>query len=80
NLFTDTPGLGPLQDNGGPTDTLAVLAGSPAINTGSNTAAAALTTDQRGACCVRVAGATVDIGAFEYLGDRIFAANFEPGT
>jgi len=80
NLFTDTPGLGPLQDNGGPTDTLAVLTGSPAINTGSNTAAAALTTDQRGACCVRVAGATVDIGAFEYLGDRIFAADFEPGT
>lgn len=80
NLFSDAPGLGPLQDNGGPTDTRALLDGSPAINAGSNTAAAALTTDQRGPGFVRVAGAVVDIGAFEYLGDRIFAADFEPGT
>lgn len=79
NLFTDAPGLGPLQDNGGPTDTLALLAGSPAIDGGSNGAAAVLTTDQRGTGFARIAGASVDIGAFEYLGDRIFAANFEPG-
>jgi len=77
NLFTDTPGLGSLQDNGGPTDTLALLVGSPAINAGSNSAAAALTTDQRGVGFARIAGAAVDIGAFEYLGDRIFAADFE---
>jgi hypothetical protein len=79
NLFTDTPVLGPLQDNGGPTDTLALLVGSPAINAGSNSAAAVLTTDQRGPGFARIAGASVDIGAFEYLGDRIFAANFESG-
>jgi hypothetical protein len=79
NLFTDTPGLGPLRDNGGPTDTLALLADSAAIDAGSNAAAAALTTDQRGPGFDRIAGAFVDIGAFEYLGDRIFAANFESG-
>ncbi|HEY2395622.1 MAG TPA: choice-of-anchor Q domain-containing protein [Rudaea sp.] len=77
NLFADTPGLGPLQDNGGPTDTRALLAGSPAIDAGSDSAAAALTTDQRGLGFARMAGASVDIGAFEYLGDRIFAAGFE---
>jgi len=80
NVFTDTPGLGPLQDNGGPTDTRALLAGSPAIDAGSNSAAAALTTDQRGTGFARVVNTIVDIGAFEYLGDRIFAGGFEPGT
>jgi len=77
NLFTDAAGLGPLQDNGGPTDTRALLAGSAAIDAGSDSAAAALTTDQRGLGFARMAGASVDIGAFEYLGDRIFAAGFE---
>jgi len=38
--------LGPLADNGGPTRTHALSAGSPAINAGSNPAG--LTTDQRG--------------------------------
>jgi hypothetical protein len=38
------PLLGPLANNGGPTDTHALLAGSPAIDTGDS----ALTTDQRG--------------------------------
>ncbi|MCA1684066.1 MAG: hypothetical protein LC708_02925, partial [Actinobacteria bacterium] len=38
------PQLGPLQDNGGPTDTRALLAGSPAIDTGNS----AETADQRG--------------------------------
>src|SRR5205814_1783082 len=63
------PKLGTLQDNGGPTQTIALLAGSPAIDRGSNALAAAsgLTTDQRG--LPRVVngglGRTVDIGAFE---------------
>ncbi|HEV7646032.1 MAG TPA: Calx-beta domain-containing protein [Pyrinomonadaceae bacterium] len=39
------PQLGPLQDNGGPTFTHALLTGSPAIDKGS---AFSLTTDQRG--------------------------------
>jgi hypothetical protein len=41
------PRLGPLQDNGGPTPTHAVLAGSPAIGTGDP--ALRFTLDQRGA-------------------------------
>ncbi|HEV3311517.1 MAG TPA: choice-of-anchor Q domain-containing protein, partial [Chloroflexota bacterium] len=47
------PGLGALASNGGPTETIALLAGSPAIDAGSNSLAVdpqgkALTTDQRG--------------------------------
>ena len=40
------PLLGPLAGNGGPTPTMALLPGSPAISAGSS--AAGLTTDQRG--------------------------------
>lgn len=53
------PLLGPLADNGGTTQTIALLPGSPAINAGTNTNAPA--TDQRGFGRV----GTVDIGAFE---------------
>lgn len=79
NVFSDTPGLGPLQNNGGPTKTLALLAGSVAINAGSNALALdanaqPLTIDQTGAG--RIFNATVDIGAYE-LGDRIFFNGFE---
>ncbi len=56
------PKLGPLADNGGPTWTMALLPGSPAIDAG--TALGAPTTDQRGV--PRPQGAGVDIGAFEY--------------
>jgi hypothetical protein len=38
NLFGTNPLLGPLQNNGGPTQTMALGAGSPAINNGSNAA------------------------------------------
>jgi predicted outer membrane repeat protein len=44
--FSGDPLLSPLADNGGPTLTQALLAGSPAIDAGSN--AACLPTDQRG--------------------------------
>ncbi|HEY7116327.1 MAG TPA: choice-of-anchor Q domain-containing protein [Tepidisphaeraceae bacterium] len=58
--------LGALADNGGPTQTRAVLSGSPLINAGSNAATpAALTTDQRGSGFPRILGTAVDIGAFE---------------
>jgi hypothetical protein len=59
------PKLGPLADNGGPTQTIALLGGSPAIDRGSNAlaSAAGLTTDQRG--YARVYNRGVDIGAFE---------------
>jgi len=59
------PHLAPLANNGGPTQTMALLAGSPAINAGSNALVASLTTDQRGAGFSRIAGIVVDIGAFE---------------
>ena len=61
------PRLGPLQDNGGPTLTRALLAGSPAIDAGVNAAIpAGVVTDQRG--FARLAGPLlqVDIGAFEF--------------
>jgi hypothetical protein len=56
--------------NEGPTPTLALLAGSPAIDAGSNALAvdgdgAPLAFDQRGAPFNRFVDGTVDIGAFE---------------
>ncbi|NEO64165.1 MAG: hypothetical protein F6J98_28645 [Moorea sp. SIO4G2] len=63
------PLLGPLQNNGGPTETLALDPGSPAIDAGSNPNG--LTTDQRGAGFDRVVGSSADIGAFELKNDRI---------
>ncbi|MBN2477300.1 MAG: hypothetical protein JXB62_22025 [Pirellulales bacterium] len=59
-----------LQDHGGPTQTIALLPGSPAINAGDNDRAVdpegnPLTTDQRGEGFARVFGGIVDIGAYE---------------
>ena len=68
NLIGMDPKLGPLTDNGGPTSTMALLPGSPAIDAGSAVGAPA--TDQRGV--PRPQGAGVDIGAFEYLSSPIF--------
>jgi hypothetical protein len=65
------PLLGPLQNNGGPTPTRALLSGSPAIDSGNSAVAAGLRTDQRGAGFARIVDgdrsftATVDIGAYE---------------
>ena len=64
------PLLGPLQDNGGPTPTMALQAGSPALDQGSSSG---LSTDQRGAprpfdlatLPNAVGGVGSDIGAFE---------------
>jgi hypothetical protein len=59
NLIGGTPLLGPLQDNGGPTQTMALLAGSPALNAGDPTQLGVA--DQRGV--VRSGG--VNIGAYQ---------------
>src|SRR5581483_12014080 len=69
------PNLGPLQNNGGPTQTQALLAGSPAIDAGNpggctDNLGAILTTDQRG--YLRPvdgdgnSSSICDDGAFEY--------------
>jgi hypothetical protein len=60
--FPLDPNLGPLTNNGGPTLTMALLPGSPAIDAGDNSVA--LLTDQRG--FPRVVGPAMDIGAYEY--------------
>lgn len=57
------PMLMPLASNFGKTPTHALMAGSPAINTGSNPSGAMF--DQRGPGFVRVAGGAADMGAFE---------------
>jgi Chlamydia polymorphic membrane protein (Chlamydia_PMP) repeat len=54
-----------LSDNGGPTLTHALVAGSPAINAGDPNFAPPPDYDQRGAPFVRVYGGRIDIGAFE---------------
>jgi hypothetical protein len=62
-LFSDTPGLGPLALNGGPTRTHAVLSGSLLIDRGNNVLNRIY--DQRGEPFARVRGPAADIGAFE---------------
>ncbi len=59
------PMLGPLQNNGGPTFTHALLTGSPAINTGDPNFISPPLYDQRGPGYPRVVGGRIDIGSFE---------------
>ena len=64
------PLLGPLAANGGPTQTIALEPGSPAIDAGdpagcTNPAGELLGTDQRGVA--RTLGARCDIGAYEFV-------------
>lgn len=77
NIIGQDPKLGPLADNGGPTKTHALLAGSPAIDKGKNFATDPvgnpIARDQRGAprpfvfpaIPPAVGGDDSDIGAFE---------------
>jgi hypothetical protein len=80
DTLRDDPMLLPLADNGGPTMTHALAAGSPAIDTGDNPMSVA--TDQRGDGYPRTSGSATDIGAFEVQSgapaDRIFANGFDP--
>lgn len=60
-LSNSDPILGPLGNYGGPTQTMALLNNSPAIDAGTTTSCPA--TDQRGV--IRPQGAACDIGAYE---------------
>ena len=67
--------LSPLADNGGPTQTMALLAGSHAIDTGNSTTCTNIgNKDQRGVTRPldgdSTPGAVCDIGAFEYTADE----------
>jgi gliding motility-associated-like protein len=70
SIRTVNPLLLPLADNGGPTRTMALQKGSPAIDAGSN----CTPTDQRGQKRV----GKCDIGAFEYIPNT--SADFMPNT
>lgn len=64
SISSTNPMLGALANNGGPTKTFALLAGSPAINGVTfNAPNSAPSTDQRGVA--RPRGAGYDIGAYE---------------
>jgi hypothetical protein len=62
-IKSSCPLLGPLSNNGGPTQTHALLSHSPGIDVGNN--AANLIYDQRGSPDARVSGGAADIGAYE---------------
>lgn len=64
------PQLGPLQDNGGPTQTMALAPTSPAVHAGNPAGCAAtvgptVKVDQRGVTRPQPAGTRCDIGAYE---------------
>lgn len=73
------PQLGPLQFNGGPTRTHALLPSSPALAKGNDNTTPTLTFDQRGPGYPRTTGTganiTTDMGAIEF--DTIFLGDFE---
>jgi hypothetical protein len=70
NITSADPHIGPLQSNGGATETQALLPGSPAIDAGDPNGCTdpdgnTLSTDQRGAPRVIAGDTRCDIGAFE---------------
>jgi len=81
NVFSDAPGVSALAGNGGNTLTMALNAASPALRAGSTALAAfngqPLHFDQRGSGFPRRLGPSIDIGAYQDPGDRVFAEAFE---
>jgi len=77
------PLLAPLSNYGGPTETMALLPGSPALGKGSVALAVdpstgnPLTTDQRGSAYARVVDGAVDIGAFETQDTNTISGNIQ---
>jgi predicted outer membrane repeat protein len=86
NLLSTDPQMGPLQNNGGATPTMALTNTSPARDKGDSGFidatffGAAPFFDQRGIGFARISGATVDIGAYEIqptVADAILRNGFE---
>lgn len=80
NNQSGDPKLGPLADNGGATQTIALQVGSAAIDTGDDSVCAAAHVnklDQRG--FARPFGAHCDIGAYEFSVPTV-ATTFTPAT
>lgn len=79
NIFDQDPLLGPLDFNGSEFSmTHALLEGSPALDAGDPVLDTNLDYDQRGPGFPRVFNDVIDIGAFEFIIDEIFADRFEP--
>jgi len=75
NIVGQDPLLEPLQDNGGPTPTHALLPDSPAIDRGDPNFVPPPDFDQRGADFIRVVNGRIDMGAFEVqAGSDVVAA------
>jgi len=76
---TDAVQFGPLQDNGGPTKTLALLAGSGGIDAGNPAGCTdqndIIGVDQRG--WPRTFGDACDLGAYELQPEVLFEDGFE---
>jgi len=68
NIIGTDPQLGPLADNGGSTETYALLSGSAAVDAGTDSGCPA--SDQRGKA--RPYGSHCDIGAYEQTASMIF--------
>jgi hypothetical protein len=70
-VASENIGLEGLSENGGPTETMALLPAGPAVDAGGNFPAVdpisgqSLTTDQRGSGFVRALNGGIDIGAYE---------------
>lgn len=81
DITNQDPGIGPLQDNGGPTPTHALLTGSPALDAGNPAApgsaeTACAATDQRGVTRPQDGDldttAVCDIGAYEWESLQVY--------
>ena len=73
--ITSDPALEPLEDNGGPTQTMALRSGSPAIDAGNPVSCP--DADQRGV--KRPQGNDCDLGAYELEGILVAIGNFDDG-
>ncbi|MEH2044356.1 Calx-beta domain-containing protein [Nostoc sp.] len=67
DIINPNPGLKPLGNYGGSTQTHALYFNSPARNAGDPAYSGGLTTDQRGTDFNRIESERIDIGAFEYV-------------